>query len=376
MADELSSAGLNLGIGYGDLFERFVTDASMPRLLAEIVAAAAKTGTAHEQLMIGRSRAGREMVGLRIGSGPLHVSITAGAHSDEPVGPMTAIELAVWLASGQPDARQFTRDFTFCICAQTNPDGSALNSRWFADPLDPFNYFQNVVREAPGDDIEFGYPANGEPALRPENQAVADFLRPHGPYLFHTSLHGMAFAEGAWFLICKEWSNRTQPLQQQLARLAKSHGFPLHDIERHGEKGFTRIAPGFCTTPTSTAMRTYFLERNDATTAAQFRPSSMEFVQSLGGDPLLMVSELPLFMIMDPAQRPPDVPLQRGATAYEHFREALPAARAAAEHGNLAPAKELMEKYQLEPVPLHKQVTLQAQMILAALAFLQSRTAT
>jgi hypothetical protein len=40
----------------------------------------------------------------------------------------------------------------------------------------------------------------------------------------------------------------------------------------------------------------WFTERNDPETAAKFRPSSMEYVRSLGGDPFTLVSEMPLFL--------------------------------------------------------------------------------
>lgn len=44
-------------------------------------------------------------------------------------------------------------------------------------------------------------------------------------------------------------------------------------------------------------MRRYFLDRDEPAMAARFRPSSMEFVRSLGGDPLTLVSEMPLFLV-------------------------------------------------------------------------------
>lgn len=43
-------------------------------------------------------------------------------------------------------------------------------------------------------------------------------------------------------------------------------------------------------------MRTFFHERGDDATAALSRPSSMEFVRGLGGDPFTFVSEMPLFL--------------------------------------------------------------------------------
>ncbi|MDX1632963.1 MAG: hypothetical protein R3234_13920, partial [Thermoanaerobaculia bacterium] len=64
-----------------------------------------------------------------------------------------------------------------------------------------------------------------------------------------------------------------------------------------------RIGPGFTTRPDSRSMRDHFLARGEPEMAARFRPSSMEYVRSLGGDPLTMVSEMPLFLL------PPEGPL-------------------------------------------------------------------
>ena len=43
-------------------------------------------------------------------------------------------------------------------------------------------------------------------------------------------------------------------------------------------------------------MSEYFMAAGDPVTASLFRPSSMETVRSLGGDPLTLVSEMPLFI--------------------------------------------------------------------------------
>src|SRR5690606_13953130 len=107
---------------------------------------------------------------------------------------------------------------------------------WFAPVPDPARYLRHVRRELPGDDIEFGYPGDGRPALRPENDAVAQFLaRPGQPYAFHASLHSMGFADGAWFLIGQSAVGRTATLRHQLAEHAAAQGFGLHDIQRNGE---------------------------------------------------------------------------------------------------------------------------------------------
>jgi len=51
-------------------------------------------------------------------------------------------------------------------------------------------------------------------------------------------------------------------------------------------------------------MRAYFAERGDDEMAGRFRDSSMEYVRSLGGDPLCLVTEIPLFVVPNPDPQP------------------------------------------------------------------------
>jgi hypothetical protein len=106
----------------------------------------------------------------------------------------------------------------------------------------------------------------------------------------------MGFATGPWFLIEEAWIDRTAGLRDEMRRKVREMGYQLFDVDRGGEKGFHRIDEGFTTRPDSRSMVRWFEERNDPEMAAKFRPSSMEYVRSLGGDPFTMVSEMPLFL--------------------------------------------------------------------------------
>ena len=86
-------------------------------------------------------------------------------------------------------------------------------------------------------------------------------------------------------------------MRERLRRRVRELGYRLHDVDRGGEKGFHRIDEGFTTRPDSRAMAAHFEALGDPATAALFRPSSMEYVRSLGGDPLTLVSEMPLFLV-------------------------------------------------------------------------------
>jgi hypothetical protein len=184
----------------------------------------------------------------------------------------------------------------------------------------------------------------------------------------------MGTAVGAWFLIEKSWADRTQPLQRRLAELASRYGLGLHDIQRNGEKGFTRIDRGFCTTPTSTAMRDYFLKSNDPDTAARFHFSSMEFVKSLGGNPLALVTEIPNFTLSSPQMIDNTVftsdatPPAPGETLYERCRDHVKKAMAA---GDISGAVKAATNAGAVPVPFATHVALQVEAVLAACEFIR-----
>jgi zinc carboxypeptidase len=254
---------------------------------------------------IGLSREGREILGTVLGSGPRRVSLIGGCHSDEPVGPAMLRRLISHLASGPEDT-----SYTWYIVPHVNPDGEARNAAWSEHTLPAVDhlgredrvfdlrlYLRHAMRERPGDDMEFGFPRGAsDDGARPENRAVADFLAGGAPFALHGSFHSIAFAPGPWFLIEPAWVDRTGDLRNALRERVRAMGYGLFDVDRGGEKGFRRIDEGFSTRPDSRSMIAWFEERGDPGTAAKFRPSSMEYVRSLGGDPFTFVSEMPLFL--------------------------------------------------------------------------------
>ena len=132
----------------------------------------------------------------------------------------------------------------------------------------------------------------------------------------------------------------------------------LHDWDRKGEKGFFRIAPGFCTTPTSTAMKQHFENLSEPREAEKFLPSSMEFVSSLGDAPLCMVSEIPLFLV---APTPAANPI-RGAHFIDVMKR-LPEACSSFEDGRQEQLEAIKDDFGLTPVNELAAMKLQLAMI-------------
>lgn len=265
---------------------------------------------------LGRSREDRPLSGVRVEGRGRRVSLVGGCHADEPIGPRFLGHLVAALRAGV-DLAPLPADLDWWIVPHANPDGAARNATWqfpqgANDPheFDPCAVLAGAVRELPGDDVEFGFPRwSGDAGARPENRAIARWWRSAGgPFAMHASLHGMLVAGGPWFLIDRAWVDRTAGLRDLLLERVAALGHRPHDVERHGEKGFDRIERGFATRPDSVSMRAHFLALGDENIAERFRPSSMEFVRSLGGDPLTLVSEVPLLVARDVGEEvgPPD----------------------------------------------------------------------
>ncbi|MEL6445266.1 MAG: M14 family zinc carboxypeptidase [Bacteroidota bacterium] len=318
--------------------------------------------------VIGTSEKGRPIAGVTMGHGPRTVTLVAGAHADEPVGPETLRTFVIeslaardWGASDGGFAELFEQ-FTFKIVPHVNPDAETANQPWVQAWPDLRAFLRHRLREQPGRDIEFGYPV-----MRAENRAVSRFLFGYAPIALHASLHGMAFSEGALLLIERHWA---EAFPDRLAVLQRSHleaaktlaGLEPHDQDRSGDKGFRYLGPGFWSTPEGTAMQAYFLREGEGETASKFFLSSMELARIAGYDavrkaaPLCLVTELPLWLVRCDPGNPPGVPLN-----FQAFREVLPSLTAAAQRDVLT-EEELdgaRARFGLKPVDLRTAVRLQ-----------------
>lgn len=326
---------------------------------------------------IGRSREDRPIRAHRFGRGPLRISLLAGCHADEPVGPRLLRHLAAYLADLPPEDPMLLLH-EWWIVPHLNPDGEARNRAWqreHAPAYELASYLASVVRELPGDDIEFGFPRDeADEGARPENRAAYRWWKEAaGPFAIHVSLHGMAIGAGPWFLIEPAWRERCGHLMESCSERTRALGYALHDVQRRGEKGFFRIARGFCTRPDSRYMREHFLSLGDAETAARFRPSSMETIRAEGGDPLTLVSEMPLFITPGVGEEvgPPDPAALAWRERLEGWRRRLLEAAGTAQEIEAAGAAREIEaearEAGLRPMPVADQMRLQWAMIVAGL---------
>ena len=320
---------------------------------------------------IGFSREGREIRAFVLGGGRRRISLIGGCHADEPVGPLLLRRLVAYLSTLEDGDPLLTR-YQWWIVPHINPDGQEQNRAWYSDAdlaYDLISYLTLAAREPPGDDVEFGFPRDEGRHLqdgeaRPENRAAASWWRQAaGPFHLHASLHGMAFGAGPWFLIEREWKDRCEHFKRACVEETRALGYSLHDVQRGGEKGFFRLGKGFCTRPDSHAMTRHFLDAGDPATAALFRPSSMETIRALGGDPLTLVSEMPLFITPGVGEElgPPDPKAAEWQEKIAAWRLQLSRAHPADR------IRACSARRCLKPVPVRDQMALQWRMITAGL---------
>jgi hypothetical protein len=322
-----------------------------------------------ELTQIGLSRGGLPILASRFGSGSRRISLLGGMHADEPVGPLFLRYFCAYLSS-LPESDPLLSEYTWWIVPHGNPDGELLNSSWFKSTAfagTVGDYLAFAQRELPGEDLEFGFPRAPDDAdARPETSAIYRWWHTDSaPFSLHVSLHSMGFAGGAWFLLPPQEisSLKMEIIQSVCNNEAATLGYVLHDVERNGEKGFRRIAPGFCTHPTAVSMAEFFLARSDDETARKFRPSSMETISAFGGNPLTLVSEIPNFIL-------PGVGLEIGPPDIiaEQWKERIFLWRDVLQHGASPESISLQaEATGIVAVPYDHQMQLQWALIVAGL---------
>ncbi len=289
-----------------------VSNMILEQLLARFKAITRSESHLPSSSSIGKSRQGRVIQGFSRGTGAIKISLIAGCHADEPVGPLLLSKAVNYLDTLAPEDPMLT-EYQWHIIPHANPDGRELNNRWWREKqeqADLLAYLKDRIRELPGDDMEFGFPRYSQDSgARVENRVIYDWWSNFATsFDLHVSLHGMGFSAGPWYLVEEAWKERIGFLKTECLRFVRQKGYRPHDVDRQGEKGFFRLGKGFCTRPDSKYMQQYFLKQGDEQTAALFWPSSMETMRAFGGDCFAIVSEMPLFLLPDVgiAIGPPD----------------------------------------------------------------------
>jgi len=150
---------------------------------------------------LGRSREGRVIRCLKIGSGSKNALLFACPHPNEPIGAMTLDFLARELAENAQLREEM--DYTWYLVKVSDPDGIALNEGWFKGPFTVYNYLRHYYRPAFHEQVEWTFPVEYKrlkfDAPLPETRIIMDLVEQLKP-TFVYPLHNLGFGGAYWYL--------------------------------------------------------------------------------------------------------------------------------------------------------------------------------
>ncbi|WP_327720070.1 M14 family zinc carboxypeptidase [Streptomyces sp. NBC_00490] len=243
---------------------------------------------------VGRSRAGRPLHLLSVGRARRAVLVVAGAHSNEPTGGATLLDVAERVLNERE--LRFETSWHFLLCA--DPDGASLHRT--PAPRSLFDYHLGFFRPAGHEQPEWSPAVLPPDRLPPETRALTGVIDELRPYL-QVTLHGTDLG-GSWVQLTKDIPGLAEPFAKSAAEL----NIP---VERGASDaaGWPASGPGVHVMPAPGAGAAYPSMPDDA------RNSTWYHAHRYGG--LTAIVEVPMWasdLVDDPAPHPaPAVALRR-----------------------------------------------------------------
>ncbi|MEU8926692.1 M14 family zinc carboxypeptidase [Kitasatospora sp. NPDC048545] len=225
-------------VGWAELVPDAELVPSVEELVARLRDLARRSPGLCRMRQIGRSRAGRALQVLSVGSGRRSVLVVGGPHPNEPVGYATVSFLAGLMVE-RPELRDGV-SWHFLPCV--DPDGAALNSEWTILPIDLHIAHRYFYRPAMAEQPEWTFPVPWGDGIHrfglPAQEALADLVDELEPAVA-VSLHNSEF--GAPFFVA---SHDVPGLAGQLGAAAARHGLPVADAAPGDVVGWPQLGPG------------------------------------------------------------------------------------------------------------------------------------
>jgi hypothetical protein len=201
-------------------FEVFPTVDEMTANVEQLAAAHPETTRLRR---VGSSRLGEPLLCLTVGSGSRQALVFAMPHPNEPIGAITAGELARMLCEDAQLCESI--GFTWHIVPCIDPDGTRLNEGWFKGPFTRSNYARHFYRPATDDQVEWTFPFAYKDAyfdrVLPETLALMRLIDESKPD-FMCSLHN-AESGGVYYYL----SRPAPELYPALQSIPGRFGLPL-----------------------------------------------------------------------------------------------------------------------------------------------------
>ncbi|NNN32103.1 3-hydroxyacyl-CoA dehydrogenase [Streptomyces sp. S3(2020)] len=267
---------------------------TVPEVVASARALAARRPALCTLREVGRSRAGRPLHLLSVGHARRAVLVVAGAHSNEPTGGATLLDVAERVVS-ERELRLGT-SWHFLLCA--DPDGASLHIT--PAPRSLFDYHLGFFRPAGHEQPEWSPAVLPPDRLPPETRALTGVIDELRPYL-QVTLHGTDLG-GSWVQLTKDIPGLAEPFAKSAAEL----NIPV-ETGASDAAGWPASGPGVHVMPAPGAGAAYPSMPDDA------RNSTWYHAHRYGG--LTAIVEVPMWasdLVDDPAPHPaPAVALRR-----------------------------------------------------------------
>ncbi|MDR1795141.1 MAG: hypothetical protein LBR25_07070 [Erysipelotrichaceae bacterium] len=237
----------------------------------------------------GHSRAGHEILLLKIGSGAKNAFLFGCPHPNEPIGAMTVEYFSKALCEN-PDFLKET-GYTWYIIKSIDVDGTKLNENWFKGPFTLTNYAKNYFRPAGYQQAEWTFPIDYKKysfhASIPETEVLMKCIEEIKP-AFMYSLHNAGFGGTYWYL-----SKAFPDAWPLLYKASEKQSVPLH----LGEPEINYITPfSKAIYPMITLRQQYdYQEQFGDIKTMRGGDSSCGYAETLGLDTVTLVTEMPYF---------------------------------------------------------------------------------
>ncbi len=172
----------------------------------------------------GRSKQGRPIYCLKIGSGSRRALLYGTPHPNEPIGTMMLDAFSEILAADEALCREL--DYTWYIIKSSDVDGMAMNEGWFKGPFTITNYQHHFFRPAFDQQVEWSFPMNYKnyhfDSPTPETQCLMKLIDTVKPDFIY-ALHNSGFGGCYWYL-----TEGDAELYQRLQAVPAKYGIGLN----------------------------------------------------------------------------------------------------------------------------------------------------
>ena len=172
---------------------------------------------------LGKSKCGRSIYCLKIGSGSKNALLYGAPHPNEPVGTMMLDALSQILAENM--SFREVMDYTWYIVKVSDVDGLCLNEGWFKGPHTITHYQHHFFRPSFAQQVEWSFPIDyknyhfHQPT--PETRCLMQLIEEIRPEFVY-SLHNSGFGGCYWYL-----SKGTEELYRKIQKIPGKYEVPL-----------------------------------------------------------------------------------------------------------------------------------------------------